>query len=91
MARHKGEILNRYYRRQAKQARYRENGVWYHLLEYFPADLYDANGVVRFDSNEQYRKHIKIGPEPNSTHAIYGISKIPGYTILDPKPYTLVD
>jgi len=93
MARHLGDFLNRHYRRQAKQARYRENGVWYHLLEHFPADLYDANGVIRFESETDYRKYVRIGPEPNSTHADIvgnGISKIPGYEFLKPRPYSLV-
>ena len=87
MARHKGEFLNEHYGRGAKQARYRENGVWYHLLTQFPADLYDANGVIRFNSDSDYRRYIHIGPEPNSTHARLvgdGISDIPGYKKLKP-------
>jgi hypothetical protein len=93
VAQHKGEILNRRYARQAKQARYRENGIWYHPLERFPADLYDANGVIRFESKAQYRKYIRIGPDPNSIHADLvgrGISRIPGYKTLEPRPKTLV-
>lgn len=68
MARHIGKLLNGKYKRCAKHSRYRENGVWYHLLKRFPADLYDANGVVRFESEDQYRKYVRIGPDPNSTH-----------------------
>jgi hypothetical protein len=93
VARHLGKFLNEKYRRGAQQARYRKNGVWYHLLDHFPADLYDAHGVIRFESNEQYRRYIRIGPEPNSTHAdVVGraISDIPGYVKLTPPPFTLI-
>jgi hypothetical protein len=93
MARHLGKMLNEHYRRGAKQARYRDNGVWYHLLTAFPADLYDAYGVVRFDSDAHYRKYMRIGPEPNSTHADivgHGIATIPGYEKLHPPPHSLI-
>ncbi len=79
--------------RRAKQARYTENGVWYHLLQIFSADLYDAYGVVRFDSDAHYRKYIRIGPEPNPTHADIigrGMASIPGYEKLNPPPHTLI-
>ena len=90
MAEHKGKILNRYFERRAKQARYSKDGIWYHDLQHFPADLYDANGVVRFDSEREYRRHIRIGPHPNYIHADHGISEIQGYTVLEPRPCTLV-
>jgi hypothetical protein len=93
MARDLGKLLNRHYRRGAKQARYGQDGIWYHLLERFPADLYDANGVVRFESDAHYRTYIRVGPEDNSTHADklgVGISKIPGYAPLNPQPRDVI-
>ena len=93
MAKHKGKFLNEHYGRGAKQARYRKNGVWYHPLTQFPADLYDGSGVVRFDSEKHYQKYIRVGPDSNSTHADVvgkGIAAIPGYTKLNPAPSTLV-
>jgi len=89
MKRRDGNSLNERYRRGAKQARYREDGTWYHILDRFPADLYDANGVIRFETEEQYFKLVRTGPDPNSTHVEFGISKLPGYTKLDPAPHTL--
>ncbi|HXX24507.1 MAG TPA: hypothetical protein VEO19_15280 [Terriglobia bacterium] len=93
MARHLGKMLNEPYGRGAILARYREDGVRYHLIEVFPADLYDAHGVIRFESDAQYRRYIRIGPERNSTHADIvgrGIASIPGYEKLNPPPHTLV-
>ena len=93
MVKHKGKVLNEHYGRGVKQARYRENGVWYHPLTNFPADLYDASGVVRFDSKASYEKYIRVGPDPDSTHADVvgrGISHIPGYEKLTPPPSELV-
>ncbi|HME32315.1 MAG TPA: hypothetical protein VKG65_06150 [Terriglobales bacterium] len=93
MAKHKGKILNEHYGRGAKQARYRENGVWYHLLTEFPADLYDANGVIGFDTKAHYQKYIPVGPDAQSTHADVmgrGISHIPGYEELTPSPSSLL-
>jgi hypothetical protein len=63
------------------------------LVTEFPADLYDAHGVIRFKSKAEYERFIRIGPEPNSTHADLvgkGISMIPGYMALQSVPSTLV-
>jgi hypothetical protein len=93
MGRNIGRFLNEWYRRGAKQARYRENGVWYHLLERFPGDLYDGQGVVRFETESDYRKFIRIGPDPNHAHADLfgkGIRAIPGYERLNPPPRRII-
>jgi hypothetical protein len=81
-----GKKLNVAYKRGAAEARYREDGVWYNTLTKFPADLYDKNGVIRFESDTHYRRLIKIGPHPDHAHADGGICKIRGYERLSPPP-----
>jgi len=57
-----------------------------------PADLYDADGVVRFNSEREYRKNVTIGPDPDHIHANIhgiGISNVPGYEKLLPSPFEI--
>jgi hypothetical protein len=72
----------------AAQARYREDGTWYHPLDQFPGVLFDAGGYVRFESPEEYRhcEYVKKGPDPNHIHVEDGIAMIPTYVKLDPPP-----
>lgn len=87
----KGDYLNSHYGIGAKQARYREDGVWYHPLNKFPGALFDGNGYVLFDSQAQYEQcdSIKKGPDANHIHVSEGISSLPGYTPLVPPPLEL--
>jgi len=64
----------------AKHALYREDGRWYHLLERFPGDLFDAHGYVVFQTEVEFRNcsYLAIGDEVNVRHP-QGISAIPGY------------
>jgi hypothetical protein len=62
----------------ARQALYRENGTWFHLLDEFPGALFDANGYILFETQQDYERceFLQKGKElgvPN------GIESIPGY------------
>jgi hypothetical protein len=83
-----GEFLNEKYKIGAVQARYRENGVWYHPLDQFPGALFDANGYVLFRSDSDYAgcDRVKKGPDPNHIHVRGGISSLPSYVPLKPPP-----
>jgi 5-methylcytosine-specific restriction protein A len=86
-----GKWLNKKYGIGASQARYRENGVWYHPLKDFPGALFDGDGYVLFSSEAEYlgAATIKHGPDPNHIHAIDGIAKANGYVALHPAPRDL--
>ncbi len=71
-----GKWLNQKYAIGAADARYRENGVWYHPLRAFP-------GVFLASA------WVKHGPDPNHIHVANGISKAAGYVPLRPKPIQL--
>jgi 5-methylcytosine-specific restriction protein A len=49
-----GKILNEILQLGAKQALYREDGIWYHNLVKFPGVLFDKNGYVIFANKEEY-------------------------------------
>ena len=92
MQRIDGKQLNEHYELGAKQARYREDGRWYHALEDFPAVLFDASGYIRFATKEDYDRcaALRKGPDPNQVHVERGISAIPGYQQVEPPPYTVL-
>lgn len=83
-----GERLNDLYKLGAAQARYRENGVWYHPLEKFPGVLLDANGYALFKTAADYANcsSVKKGPDPNTIHVKGGIASLPFYVPLNPPP-----
>jgi|HubBroStandDraft_6_1064221.scaffolds.fasta_scaffold93710_3 hypothetical protein len=83
-----GRRLNEKYKLRALQARYRENGYWYHPLEQFPGALFDANGYVLFQTEEDYQQceGVRKGPDPNHIHVQGGIASLPFYVQLDPPP-----
>jgi 5-methylcytosine-specific restriction protein A len=86
-----GGGLNATYKLGAAQARYREDGMWYHPLTEFPGVLFDAQGYVLFETREEYESchHIRKGPDPNHIHVDQGIASIPGYVKLAPPPLSL--
>lgn len=92
MKRLTGEFLNEFYGLGAKQARYRENGVWYHPLHEFPGVLFDKNGCVVFQTEAEYVDCTEIvkGPDPNHIHARQGISSISKYRVLTPPPVSVL-
>ena len=81
-----GRKLNSTYKVGALQARYREDGVWYHPLHEFPGALFDGRGYVLFRTQSEYEtcRRVKRGPHPNHIHVDEGIASIPGYVRLDP-------
>ena len=82
-----GEILNEIYRLGARQARYLEDGKWYHPLEKFPAVFFDAYGYIEFKTKDAYQKcsYLQLGQDVNVIDN--GISAIPGYVKLPTPPY----
>jgi 5-methylcytosine-specific restriction enzyme A len=84
----KGEKLNKQYNIGAVQARYREDGRWYHPLEKFPGVLFDASGYVLFKTAMDYANcaSVRKGPDPNHIHIEGGIATLPIYVQLNPPP-----
>ena len=74
--------LIRKYNIPVKQARYSNDGGWYHHLENFPAAFLDSNGYIIFQTEEEYNNcsHLSLGQDVNIPH---GISSIPGYMTYD--------
>jgi 5-methylcytosine-specific restriction protein A len=73
-----GKKLMEIWNIDVKHALYRENGDWYHLLKYFPAALFDKNGYIIFNTDEEYisSRYLQIGKE---LHVPEGIANIPEY------------
>ena len=67
----------------ALQGRYSHNGHWYATLTRFPAVLFDANGYIRFSTEEAYltSPYLRIGKQISIRQP--GISAIPGYVVVD--------
>ena len=83
--RDKAARLNEAWKVGAAQARYSDDGHWYAVLSRFPAALFDANGYVVFDTQDQYRNspYLKIGKQISVPKP--GISAIPDYVrVIDP-------
>ena len=81
-----GRELNKLWGVGAKHALYREDGKWYHLLRAFPGALFDANGYVVFQTEEDYLKceYLQI---TQHIHVPKGISAIPGYIHVSEKEH----
>src|SRR5579863_279545 len=92
MRRLTGEFLNDFYGLGAKQARYRENGVWYHPLHEFPGVLFDQNGCAFLQTEAEYIgcNEIVKGPDPNRIHVRQGISSLQKYRVLSPPPVSVL-
>jgi hypothetical protein len=63
----------------AAHALYIHDGYWYHQLERFPGALFDDNGYILFETEDEYRSSpfLSIGKEVSVRKP--GISAIPGY------------
>lgn len=77
--RKKADELARKYKISVKQARYREDGKWYHHLERFPAAFFDANGYIVFKTHEAYLACGDLQLKQDVHVSGDGISSIPGY------------
>lgn len=73
-----GKVLNELWNVGANHALYREDGKWYHHLTKFPGVLFDANGYVIFESEEDYRKNPSLQLRED-LHVQGGISSLPEY------------
>lgn len=72
-----GEMLNKRWNIGARQTRYNDKGMFYRLLDDFPAALCDPNGYVRFQTRREYElSALAIGRRIN---AYADISKLDGY------------
>jgi Protein of unknown function DUF262 len=73
-----GKQLNEEWSVGANHALYREDGTWYHNLTSFPGALFDANGYILFENEDEYRncESLQIGKQLSVPD---GISSIPGY------------
>lgn len=90
MAKFVGKKLAARYQLKVREARYREDGVWYHPIYKFPAAYFDANGVLLFATEDEYLNNVRVGPDPGHVHVEFGISSRPGYRILSPLPSTII-
>ena len=73
-----GEQLNEMYKVGAVQSHYHIDGTWYKNLTLFPGALFDADGYIKFETEEDYFgcEKLKIKEE---TNVYEGIRSIPGY------------
>src|SRR5207249_8825112 len=73
-----GNKMNNKWNVNVRQALYRENGTWFHVLDHFPGALFDANGYIIFRTRQEYERcaSLQIGKELGVPH---GIASIPGY------------
>ena len=85
-----GKYLNKRWKVGAnpKGCRYRETGDWFMRIkkEHFPGALFDPNGYLLVQTEEQYRSSpylkIKPGPDYDPRERITvpdGIASVPGY------------
>lgn len=73
-----GKKLNNAWNVNAKHALYREDGKWYHHLKLFPGALFDKNGYVVFQTEQDYNSCSYLNHKAE-LHCSLGISCIPGY------------
>ena len=73
-----GKQLNADWKVGARHALYHREGTWYNNLQRFPGALFDPNGYVRFDTEQELaaEPRVSIGKETNVRG---GISSIRGY------------
>ena len=71
-----------------REAHYFHAGTWFHSPETFPCIYLDDNGYVIFTSEDEFcrSRGLSLGVNLNVPH---GISSLPGYRELDPRPALL--
>jgi hypothetical protein len=74
----RGKLLNDMWSVGARHALYSRTGTWYQNLERFPGALFDPNGYVLFETEEDYRntQNVHVTKKTNVRH---GIAVLPGY------------
>lgn len=73
-----GAFLNKLTKLEAKQALYREDGKWYHNLKKFPGVLFDKNGYILFNAEDDYLNTPSLQIKKD-LHIIDGIQSLGGY------------
>ena len=83
------QLVKMYKMHDLKDAHYHGKGLWYWPLERFPAAYFDAQGYLRFATEQDFLSSPHLGIAKN----VYvkgprgtGISSIPGYQRLQPPP-----
>ena len=74
-----GKRLNDEWKVGAVHSLYNYEGKWYHYLEHFPGALFDSNGYILFQTEEDYHKCESLSFGEHVHVAGDGISSIPGY------------
>lgn len=83
MGQHMGEKLNEAWGVGARHALFHREGTWYHQLKRFPGALFDDNGYVVFQWEQEFQScpNLQIGQDVNVDGHI---SDIPGYVRVPP-------
>lgn len=79
----RGDYLNDLWGVGARHALYIHDGHWYHQLRKFPGALFDRNGYIKFETEEEYRNcpYLQIRKQISVPKRI---SSIPGYVRINP-------
>ncbi len=75
-----GVQLNDEWGAGARQSLFHRDGCWYNNLKRFPGALFDPNGYLLFETEEEFLncQFLNIGARTN-VNVEGGISAIPGY------------
>jgi len=89
-----GKRLASFYKIDVRSAYYHNNGNWYWNLQEFPGAYFDSGGCVVFQTEKDFLECVYLSVGPRNTgvrgkNAGMGISDIPGYRKLEPRPNTL--
>jgi hypothetical protein len=89
-----GQFLARFYKINVCSAYYHEDGNWYWPLKVFPGAYFDGNGCVIFQTEKDFCECVYLGIGPTNVwirgqSSGLGISDIPGYMKLNPRPSSL--
>ena len=82
-----GRQLNKEHKLGAQHALYRRDGKWFHHLKQFPGVLFDENGFVLFQTEEEYKNHPGL-QHAQDLHVPDGIASFPGYVRFPEKDST---
>lgn len=74
----KGNYLNKLLKLGANHSLYRDDGKWYHNLKRFPGVLFDKNGYVIFENENEYKFHPDLQIKKD-LHISMGIESLKKY------------
>jgi HNH endonuclease len=86
----RGDYLNDLWGVGARHALYIHDGHWYHQLRRFPGALFDRNGYIKFETEEEYRDcpYLQIRKQISVPQRI---SSIRGYVRINPAERALAE